>query len=600
MRSLLRDWRWVLAHISDASPGLVRGLWLWVCIDAAMLILLPFVAKELVDAVLAPQPSTTVVMAWLGAELLTVIVGGIAQRATDRSVQILRTNGGVIMTALVLEKLQRVAYAEFEDSDFLNKVSRAREDATVHAADLAFEGFAFARSALVIVGCLALLASVSVWAIPVLLIAPIPSFLAQLSLARQVYRIERKHEDRNRKGWYLEWVLTSALNAKEIKSLQAGSWLLSMYRSLHHEYCDERADALHRGHRIGVIALALSSVALYVPYGLVVLGTVRGDLTVGQMILFLVAFRQGSQALLDALSSMGRASEKQLYVRNVTEIVTWEEADDEHAFNSEDILRDAPDVVFDGISFTYPGGIEPVINDMSFSIRAGETLALVGHNGAGKTTLVKLLLGLYPLSSGKIMVGEHDLAERSLGWRRQNIGVMFQDFVRFHFDVQSNVDIGWVPDIGNSDETRRVLKLAGADAIVADLERDIETPLGASFGGRELSGGQWQKIGLARLIRRQSRVWILDEPTSAMDPEAEEQTFRQFAELTHNRTAIIIAHRFSTVRMADRIAVMEHGRVIEHGTHEQLLAADGLYARLFNMQARTFRDDNSTEDDGAT
>jgi len=276
-----------------------------------------------------------------------------------------------------------------------------------------------------------------------------------------------------------------------------------------------------------------------------------------------------------------------MFVHNMLGVLDEPEEDSAAEPHEANVVAAAPEFRIEDLWFSYEGAATPVLKGLSLHVRAGETLAIVGRNGVGKTTLVKLLLGLYRPLRGRVLIGEVDAATRPLAWQRDNIGVVFQDFVRYQFAARDVVGVGWCSD-ADEERVRRSLDMADADTLVRGLPRGHATALGPAFGGRDLSGGQWQRLALARLFMRKSRVWIMDEPTSAMDPETEERTFRCFRQWTEGRTAIIITHRFATARIADRIAVIDDGRVTELGTHDELMARGGHYARIFQLQKQAF------------
>jgi ATP-binding cassette subfamily B protein len=316
---------------------------------------------------------------------------------------------------------------------------------------------------------------------------------------------------------------------------------------------------------------------------------VRGQITLGQMTMYVLLFRQGQAAVSASLAAIGGMYEDNLYLSTLYDYL--------------DTPVDAPlgtatrgsaagdGVRFERVSFTYPGATEPAVSDVSFHLRPGRSLALVGENGSGKTTLIKLLTRLYVPSSGRILLDGLDLAEWSPAVLRRRVGVIFQDFARYQLKVGENIGVGDVEHFDDEARWREAAALSMAAPFVEELPEGYQTQLGKWFkDGRELSGGQWQKIALARaFIREGADTLVLDEPTAAMDARAEAQVFEQFRDLARERMVILISHRFSTVRMADEILVIQGGRVLEQGNHESLMRLEGHYAHLFSLQARGYR-----------
>ncbi len=323
----------------------------------------------------------------------------------------------------------------------------------------------------------------------------------------------------------------------------------------------------------------------------VVGAAIQQRISLGDMTLYLAVFRQGQSAFQSAMTSIARAWEDNLYMNNLFELLALEDddvADVAVGEGAEDATP--PEIRFENVSFHYPGSERAALADVSFRIAPGETIALVGVNGAGKTTLVKLLAGLYPLREGQILLGGDDVATMDRGALRQRIGVIFQDFVHYHFTASDNVGLGWLPKLRDRDAVARAANEAGASEIVAKLPGGWDAMLGRWFGGEQLSVGQWQRMALARAFMRRSKVLILDEPTASIDAEAEHAIFERFRELKKDATCVLITHRFGTVRMADRIVVLDEGRVAEVGTHAELLERGGLYARMFALQAEGYRE----------
>jgi len=317
----------------------------------------------------------------------------------------------------------------------------------------------------------------------------------------------------------------------------------------------------------------------------VVRRAVLGDFTVGTMTFYLVAFREGQAAFQAGLVAIAKLYEDNLFMSNLTEYLAVPEDEPHEPIPSEPLPDRPPRVELDRVSFRYPGASRDTLVDVTLVIEPGETLALVGPNGAGKTTLVKLLCGLYRPTAGTIRIDGRDVGTMSPAELRARVGVIFQDFVRFHLTLAENIGVGWLPDRDDRVAIERAGDAGGLGDVVAGLTGGYDERLGRWFGGTDLSVGQWQRLALARAFMRRSRLLVLDEPTSALDAEHEAETFARFRDLASDRTALLITHRFSTVRLADRIAVFEDGRLTELGTHAELLASGRRYARMFRLQA---------------
>jgi ABC-type multidrug transport system fused ATPase/permease subunit len=377
-----------------------------------------------------------------------------------------------------------------------------------------------------------------------------------------------------------------------VKLFSLGRFLLGRHRALIERfYREDRAFAIRRGVAVSLLGL-LSAGVVYGIYAFIVTETVVGAITLGSMTLYLTVFRQGQTAFQESMSAIARAYEDNLYMNNLFTYLAIEDDDvaERGPDDVQETLGPAPRIRFEHVSFRYPGSDRPCLDDVSFEVAPGETIALVGPNGAGKTTLVKLLVGLYDADGGHILLDDTDVASMDKGELRARVGVIFQDFVHYHFTAADNVGIGWLPAREDREAVERAARDAGAEAIADALPDGWDTMLGRWFGGEQLSIGQWQRMALARAFMRRSRVLVLDEPTAAIDAEGEHEIFQRFEELDRGATALLITHRFSTVRMADRIVVLDAGRVVEEGTHQELIARDGLYARMFTLQARGYLD----------
>jgi ATP-binding cassette subfamily B protein len=384
-------------------------------------------------------------------------------------------------------------------------------------------------------------------------------------------------------------VLAREDHAKEVKLYGLGRRLLDRYKGIFVRlYGEDKRLALQRdswGFALGLLA----TVTLYCAYAWVAMSAVRGEISVGQMTMYLMLFRQGQMAVTAALSAVSGLYEDNLYLSTLYEYLeTPVRAPGGHALqgcNPQDGVR------FEHVSFRYPGATEAAIEDVSLHLAPGGSLALVGANGSGKTTLIKLLTRLYQPTAGRILLDGLDLREWDESRLRERIGVIFQDFTRYQMQVGENIGAGDEPHFEDEARWREAAEKGRASEFIAGLPSGYTTQLGKWFlNGRELSGGQWQKVALSRaFMRTRADVLVLDEPTAAMDAQAEAEVFEHFRQLAKGRMTILISHRFSTVRMADQIAVLDHGRLVELGSHESLMQSGGRYAQLFTLQARGYR-----------
>ena len=551
-----------------------------------------WVGKQLIDAVVAGAEAGVGpddALMWLGIEAGLIVAMAAAQRGLSVSQSLLRAQLGHRVNVMILDKAQTLDLAHFEDSEFYDKMTRARREASSRPLSLVRRSFGLVQNAISLVTYGALLLQFSAWAVLLLAVAAIPAFIAETKFAGEAFRLFRWRSPETRKQMYLEVVLAREDYAKEVKLFGLGQELVDRYRKIFKLLYGEDRDLTLRRGLWGFLLGLLSTAALYGAYAWVVIAAVASRITLGQMTMYLLVFRQGQAAFSAILQAIGGMYEDNLYLSNLYEFLEQE------VVPLEGTATEGPHpeegIVFDDVWFTYPGATEPAIRGVSFQVRPGTRLALVGHNGSGKTTLIKLLTRLYAPDRGTITLDGLPLQEWEPEALRARVGVIFQDFVRYQFTVGENVGLGDVDRVDDQPGIERASDRGMAAPFIEGFPEGYGTQLGRWFkDGRELSIGQWQKVALSRAMMRESAdILVLDEPTAAMDAEAEAEIFQRLADLTDQQMAILISHRFSTVRMADHIAVLDKGALVEQGTHESLMADNGRYAHLFTLQAAGYQ-----------
>jgi ATP-binding cassette subfamily B protein len=573
----------------QTSPALTATLMVMTVAAALVPPATAWAGKRIVDGVVARRAHDT--MVWVSVELGLVAAQTLIQRALALVTQILGLRLGIDVNIAILEKAVGLPLPAFEDSEFYDKMTRARREASTRPLQLVRESFGLVQGMVTLAGYAALLLRFSPWVVLVLLAATIPATAAEMHASKLTFQLRNRRSQEWRKLVYLEHVLANDEHAKEVKLFMLGPPLLGRYRDLAGRlFQDDRTVAVRRA--AGQLLSLIATVAFYGAYLVMALAAARGHISIGNLTLYVVAFRQGQQAFQSIVGSIGSIYEQNLYMSNLFDFLDSRPSSAPSRPPAETVAaQGAPGLAFDRVSFRYPGKADWAIRDVSLVIPRGTSLALVGDNGAGKTTLVKLLTGLYEPTEGRVLLDGCEIASWDESTLRSRLGVVFQDFNQYQLSARDNVGLGSVDHLDDDERIARASEEGGAAEVIAALPHGLQTSLGHWFkDGMELSGGQWQKIALARaFMRQEADILVLDEPTASLDADSEHHVFERFRALARGRTTIVISHRFPTVRMADRIVVLNHGRIVEQGTHDELVAARGRYAHMFELQASGYR-----------
>lgn len=591
---VFRYGRRAIELVWQTNPALTIGFALLTAIAGVLPAAIAYVGQLIVDAVVAlvrDAPGTEVndALRLVAIEAAIVAVLAIAQRGISTCQSLLRVQLGHRVNTMILEKALTLRLRDFEDAEFYDKLTRARREASSRPLSLVNRTFGLVQNLLALTSFAALLWQFSPWTLVILAVAGIPAFIAEAKFSGDAFRLFRWRSPQTRRQMYIEMVLAREDFAKEVQLYGLGDLMLERYREIFRElYREDRSLTLRRdfwGTVLGLVATA----AFYGAYAWIVLATVAERITLGQMTMYLALFKQGQSSVASILSAVGGMYEDNLYLSNLYEYLEQDVPADLGSLTEGPSPGDG--IRFENVSFTYPGASRPAVDDVSFHIRPGESLALVGENGSGKTTLIKLLTRLYDPDSGAILLDGLDLREWQRDVLRQRIAVIFQDFARYQMLLGENIGAGDTRRFGDAERWREAARQGTASEFIEGMPLGYETQLGRWFkDGQELSGGQWQKIALSRaFMREDADILVLDEPTAAMDAAAEAQVFEHVGKTRAGRIAILISHRFSTVRIADQILVLGNGRIIESGSHQELLDRGGHYASLFELQAAGYR-----------
>lgn len=581
----------------QSSPH-AAALWMaLLLLNAVLPLCVAWVGKAIVDAVV--QRDLRRALTWVGVELALMMCVGAAQRGAQVARSLMGTRLGLAVNVTILRKTLTLSLKHFQDPTFYDQLTRARREASYRPLALTSEGLNLLSALVTLLGFVALLLSFSPISVGVLLLAAFPAALAELRFSRLTYELRNRTSPQTRRMHYLEYVLASDEHAKEVMAHGLGPTLLARYEEIGERmWRDERGVALRRMAWVTLLA-QLGTVSFYGCYLYIVYRTIGGGLSLGDMTLYVLAFRQGQQSFQSLLLGLGALYEHDLYMSNLLSFLALPTDSPPLALPPpgsagdaipSPIRDDERGIRFDDVGFQYPGQDGFALRHIHLHIPAGRSLALVGHNGAGKTTFIKLLTGLYEPTEGRVLLDGQDIRSLPKDVLRARMSVIFQDFNQYQLSARDNVAYGDPLRAADDARVDKAVELGGASELVASLPEGINTQLGRWFDkGVDLSGGQWQRVALARAFMRQDAdVLVLDEPTAALDVDAEAEVFERVRNLARGRTVILISHRFPTVRQADCIVVLEKSGVLESGSHAELLARGGLYATMFRKQAQGY------------
>ncbi|MCZ4408858.1 ABC transporter ATP-binding protein [Cryomorphaceae bacterium 1068] len=578
--------------IWETSPSMTFGNVVMRIIKAAIPVVMLWVGKLIIDEIIfqMDQPEAFYGNIWLyiGLEFGLAILSDVTNRAITLLDGLLgdlfsnQTSVKLIHHAATLDLYQ------FEDSEFYDKLERARRQTTSRTV-LMSQVLTQIQNIITIGFFAAGLIAFKPILILILVVAILPSFLGESKFSADSYSLTRNWTPQRRELDYLRYIGASDQTAKEVKVFGLADFISDRFKTLADEYYKaNRKLSLSRafwGSALSVIGTG----AYYGAYVYIAIDTVEGEISVGQLTFLAGSFLQMRNMLQSIMNRFTQIAESALYLQDLFDFFEIKPN-----IHNTRILRPFPESIkkgfaFENVSFQYPGSKTYSLRNLSFKLQPGEKLALVGENGAGKTTLVKLLARLYEPTEGRILLEGYDLREYDLNELRKNVSIIFQDYMRFQLPAGENIAVGNIEGVEDQASIESSALKSLADTVINKLPEKYKQMLGKRFrGGVELSGGEWQKIALARAYMGNAQLMILDEPTSALDARAENEVFIRFAELMEGKSAVLISHRFSTVRMADRILFLENGKLLELGSHEELMQKDGKYAALFKLQAKGY------------
>ena len=585
-----------LRLVWQSSPGWTLARLVLVVFQGLLPLVMIYLAKLIIDTVTlnlqSPNPSQV-----FERVLPLIILAGVATIVNSLS-QSLTELVNTAHAQKVTDYMQGIIHAKsveadleyYENAKYHDALQRAQQEAPYRPPQILNRLAQAGQNAISLVAMVGLLISLHWGIIGILLVATLPSVLVRTKFSQIMYNWQRRRTQLERQSMYLGWMLTNEQFAKEVRLFDLGGWFSQEYRQIREQLYKEKLSLSSKRTLAFFLSQAFAGVLIFAVFAYIIYQTIEGVLLLGDLVLYYQALQKGQNNLRLTLNSVSGLYEDNLFLANLYEFLDLQPRVVDPAEPKPMPVKVKRGIEFKNVNFSYADSARQALKNINLTIKPGETIALVGENGSGKTTLIKLLCRLYDPTSGSITIDGVDIQLFKIADLRRQVSVIFQDYAKYHFSAAENIRVG---DTDVPPEDKKIYSAAvrsGAHDVIEKLPQKYDTVLGKLFdSGEELSIGQWQKVALARAFLRDSQVIVLDEPTSAMDPKAEYEIFKKFRELIKDQSAVLITHRLSTVKMADRIYVMDGGKIVESGTHDELMQLEQTYAHLFETQAQNYR-----------
>ena len=572
----------------QAAPGWTMANLFLQVVQGVLPLAALYLIKLIVDGVTLSITAADKTEAFSHVMFFIVIAAGIA--LLNALCQLLANMANQAMSLAVTDHIFDLMHAKsvevdleyYENPQYFDTLHRAQQEGPFRPTVIVNDLIRLVQNSVTLLAMAGLLITLH-WIVAVILfVAVLPGIIVRIHYSNKLFQWHRQRTRTERQASYMNWILTGDMYAKEVRLFGLGDLLIERFSRLQKKLRIEKLLLAKKQSMADFLAQTSATLAVFGSFAYIAYKTVHGHITLGDMVMFFQAFQRGLNAMRDLLGGMASLYENNLFLSNLFDFLTLKPKVTEPPYPRPLPVPMRQGIIFDSVSFTYPSSTRKVLEDVSFVIAPGETVALVGRNGCGKTTLAKLLCRLYDPQHGSITFDSINLKEFEIKLLRREISVLFQDFVKYYLSAKENIWFGNVELPQDEQCIKTAAGQAGVDELIEKLPMGYDTVLGKWFeNGEELSRGEWQKIALARAFLRKSQIILLDEPASSLDPQAEYEIFQRFKELAEGTTAIFISHRLSTVKMADRIFVMDKGRIVESGTYEELMQTKGRFADLF-------------------